>query len=653
MPDPNAPQRYLRQINIFISSPADVRKERKIVNEVVTRLNRLPSIADRFVLNPLAYEELVPPMVGESAQEIVDRYMEAGRSDIFICLLWHRFGTPFVYSVTGEQFQSGTEYEFISAYKSYEDKKTPQMLLYRCKRAVPQSADPTQWGRVQNFFGQFYGANAKYKGLIADYKSHKEFENMLLEHLARVIDGLAAPPPTPAPSSTPAASGAPVTISTEPTPAVAIDPLLKGCSQVRLSIMQFFRMADVLTQPGAVKYKLLYRCLTEPSIYRRVLNGDRRLTLGDLGELKPVAINDPYDRFWRVAIPSRLNQPNANTITFFPFHRSLTEELRQMAFSVESFDDPDLQARLSRIHNWQISGHLRIYPPGVGVVRMNVSLGFRGDADAEVLSLLARDFADLLFVDPAGQTLPAQSLFVDEIDRVSNAIFGGSGLEFNERRWQPAFCAYALHNDEGFDISASSAQIAAMLAFSPENDLAPLVLAELSSRRWQNEGTFTMVNQGAACLYVDDLHFGNRKRAKVREDWLHETTELGLAAIYAYSTILDELAEATAPGVLTDDWLPGAPNHDYLTRLLQTTGQVLRAIQPVEKMLEKQGTGPLVDYCRKLWAKAQKTYSREQVKQLTDVVGAWVDAEVQPHHPAEAAALTKLLAEIARIEVPF
>jgi hypothetical protein len=409
----------------------------------------------------------------------------------------------------------------------------------------------------------------------------------------------------------------------------------------------------VLTQPGAVKYKLLYRCLTEPSVYRRVLNGDRRLQLGDLGELKPVAINDPYDRFWRVALPSRLNQPNANMITFFPFHLSLTEELKQLAFSAESFDDPDLQTRLRRIHNWQISGHLRIYPPGVGVVRMNVSLGFRGDADAEVLSLLARDFADLLFVDPAGQTLPAQSLFVDEIDRVSNAIFGGSGLEFNERRWQPAFCAYALHNDDKFDIGASSAQIAAMLAFSPDNDLEPLVLAELSSRRWHNEGTFTMVSQGAACLYVDDQHFGTRKRARIREEWLQETTELGLAAIYAYSTILDELAEAAAPGVLTDDWLPGAPNYDYLTRLLQTTGQVLRAVQPVEKMLEKQGTGPLVDYCRKLWAKAQKTYSREQVKQLIDVVGAWIEAEMKPNHPAEAAALAKVLAEIARIEVPF
>jgi hypothetical protein len=119
----------LRKLDIFISSPSDVQEERRIAIRVINRLNNLPQIARRFVLKPLAYEKIVPAAVGESPQNIVDRYMmEASKADIYICILWQRFGTPLV---DDQGLRDLSRYEFLNAYRANQKTGKPRMLL--CK----------------------------------------------------------------------------------------------------------------------------------------------------------------------------------------------------------------------------------------------------------------------------------------------------------------------------------------------------------------------------------------------------------------------------------------------------------------------------------------------------------------------------------------
>jgi NB-ARC domain/Domain of unknown function (DUF4062)/APAF-1 helical domain len=178
----------LQKIDVFISSPGDVREERQIAIEVLKRLNNMSHIQDRYVLKPLAYEEVVPAAVGATPQSTVDRYMmEAGKSDIFICIMWQRMGTPTTHEETGEQFQSGTEYEFIAAYRANQERGAPHILLYRCMKEIPPDADLEQAMRVQNFFKRFEGATPEFKGLYKTYQTAAEFEDLLFLDLDIII----------------------------------------------------------------------------------------------------------------------------------------------------------------------------------------------------------------------------------------------------------------------------------------------------------------------------------------------------------------------------------------------------------------------------------------------------------------------------------
>lgn len=178
----------LRRLEVFISSPSDVYEERQIVKRVIERCNRLHSIAERYVLRALDYEERVPAEVGKKPQAIVDSHMrKASDSDLFICLFWHRMGTPVTDEETGEHFQSGTEYEFLNAYRHNQMHGKPYILLYRAMKPFPPEVDLQQLRAVESFFKRFEGEHAEFKGLYKTYVRNEAFENTLLYDLDTVL----------------------------------------------------------------------------------------------------------------------------------------------------------------------------------------------------------------------------------------------------------------------------------------------------------------------------------------------------------------------------------------------------------------------------------------------------------------------------------
>jgi hypothetical protein len=179
----------VQKIAIFISSPGDVYEERQIALRVIERFNKRNSVASRYFLKPLAYEEIVPAVVGQRPQAIVDNYMmEAATADIFVCILWQRMGTPVLDEETGEQFQSGTEYEFLSAYRSNLEHGKPFILLYQSMKPYPLEVDHEQLHQVQSFFKRFEGECAELKGLYKTYHSNEEFERILDHDLDAIIE---------------------------------------------------------------------------------------------------------------------------------------------------------------------------------------------------------------------------------------------------------------------------------------------------------------------------------------------------------------------------------------------------------------------------------------------------------------------------------
>jgi hypothetical protein len=176
----------LKRIDIFISSPSDVGDERETIKWAAEYLNRLIFINKGYLLLPLEYLELVPPEMGQPAQEIVNRYLdEPDQCYLLICVLWRRMGTPFTHPVTRQTYQSGTEYEFTKAYEAHKQSGKPLILLYR--RDPADADDLEQQQKVKAFFEQVTAADSKLVGLYRRYTSLDEFRALIVRHIAQVL----------------------------------------------------------------------------------------------------------------------------------------------------------------------------------------------------------------------------------------------------------------------------------------------------------------------------------------------------------------------------------------------------------------------------------------------------------------------------------
>jgi len=118
-------QRY----KIFVASPTDVVKERQDLNGVIQDLNNnfCPKIGVNLLLE--SGKNAVPDM--GRPQGVINRQLDVRNSDIFIGIMWWRFGTPT--GVTG----SGTKEEFDEAFSGWETKRRPRIMFYFNQMPAP------------------------------------------------------------------------------------------------------------------------------------------------------------------------------------------------------------------------------------------------------------------------------------------------------------------------------------------------------------------------------------------------------------------------------------------------------------------------------------------------------------------------------------
>jgi hypothetical protein len=180
-------------IKIFLSSPADVMAERESVKKVVNKLNQSGQIAEKlgFKLEVLDWSTLAVGM--GNPEDVIIEQMPVEEWDIFVGILWVRFGTPTGNedSKTGMPFLGGTEEEFNLAYTEWEKNKRPHIFFYRCIRPCPPNEiDPDELKRIKKFFDNFE-QDGSYPGLYCKFGETSQFEEFfrghLINHLKRVI----------------------------------------------------------------------------------------------------------------------------------------------------------------------------------------------------------------------------------------------------------------------------------------------------------------------------------------------------------------------------------------------------------------------------------------------------------------------------------
>src|SRR2546423_3812938 len=179
----------MKKLRIFAASPSDVTAERAKVETVAAMLKPL---ADNLgiALEVVDWRMVVPDM-GRPQQAIFDQ-LKPTSWDVFIGILWHRFGTPSAGTdpQTQKEYLAGTEEEIRTAYGLWQEHKRPRIMIYRCTRAIPSDAlDPDQFKRVKEFFKEFEAVAGAHPGLTQTFDTIESFEKLLLDHLQKLLLG--------------------------------------------------------------------------------------------------------------------------------------------------------------------------------------------------------------------------------------------------------------------------------------------------------------------------------------------------------------------------------------------------------------------------------------------------------------------------------
>lgn len=165
------------ELRIFAAAPTEVWDDKMHVREVVEELNSIHGANAEVVLRYVAWETDVHPSVGRDAQDVINEQI-GDHYDIFIGLMWSRFGQPTL------RFGSGTEEECQRALqRAKTDPESVSILFYFKDAAIPPSKIDVQQLSAVSRFKQSLSLN----GVLFDtYQAGEELKLKLRKHLAAV-----------------------------------------------------------------------------------------------------------------------------------------------------------------------------------------------------------------------------------------------------------------------------------------------------------------------------------------------------------------------------------------------------------------------------------------------------------------------------------
>ena len=171
----------INKYRVFLASPSDLNDEREAIDEVVTELNLTYGNSNNIVIELLKWENTSAPAISNShVQDIITG--DIGEYDLFIGLIWKKFGTPTKF------FGSGTEEEFNNAYSKFINIPSSVQILFYFKNApfTLDEIDPEQLVKIKKFKESLGDKNVLYW----DFSLKEDLQRFLRIHIPRRIDDL-------------------------------------------------------------------------------------------------------------------------------------------------------------------------------------------------------------------------------------------------------------------------------------------------------------------------------------------------------------------------------------------------------------------------------------------------------------------------------
>jgi len=135
------------EIKVFISCPSDVEDEKDIAVRTCDSISRVLA-KDKIAVKPIHWrKDVLPIITGEGPQKIIDEHLEGTEYDIYIGILWKKFGE------SQDNGKTPTEGEFEDALLRYKQKQKPLItVFFKQKKFLPYNQHETlQYLEVQKF----------------------------------------------------------------------------------------------------------------------------------------------------------------------------------------------------------------------------------------------------------------------------------------------------------------------------------------------------------------------------------------------------------------------------------------------------------------------------------------------------------------------
>ena len=183
----------VKTLRIFISSPGDVGQERLIATRVIERLQG--EFAAFIKLEPILWEH--EPL--RASSHFQEQIVPPSQTDIVVCILWSRLGTRLpgqFHREDGSLYQSGTEWEFEDALRSFRERGAPDLMVYRkiAESHASMSDEQALMQRLEQkkaldaFIDHWFGnPQDAFRAAFHAFDSPDKFEELLEAHLHRLV----------------------------------------------------------------------------------------------------------------------------------------------------------------------------------------------------------------------------------------------------------------------------------------------------------------------------------------------------------------------------------------------------------------------------------------------------------------------------------
>jgi Domain of unknown function (DUF4062) len=162
-------------VSVFVASPSDVQDERNLLEGLTAELNMIWSanLGIRFEL--IRWETHVHPSFGDDPQSVINNQVDADY-DVFVGILWGRYGTP------TPRADSGTKEEFERAYARFKRTgNSPEIMIYfKDAPIAPSKIDTDQLQKVKDFRHSLSAQG----GLLSVFEDSLSFESSVRSHLS-------------------------------------------------------------------------------------------------------------------------------------------------------------------------------------------------------------------------------------------------------------------------------------------------------------------------------------------------------------------------------------------------------------------------------------------------------------------------------------